>query len=150
MRQVCLSDVRLPPEQLPLHPARLLSPGLLTAPRAPHSPQGSSQPPVHNQSTAVTHRCIIPSVVTWATTYSCKFSSVCTAGIISKPIYPWVRCSSCCIIYNGFIFIYSKTIWAHWCCKCLNNYNPLNRGPLGQVKKSMYERYLFHTAERTQ
>lgn len=32
----------------------------------------------------------------------------------------------------------------------LINYNPLDRGPLGQVKKNMYKRLLFHTAERTQ
>lgn len=30
----------------------------------------------------------------------------------------------------------------------LINYSPLDRGPLGQVKKNMYERLLFHTAKR--
>lgn len=32
----------------------------------------------------------------------------------------------------------------------LINYSPLDRGPLGQVKKNIYERLLFHTAKRTQ
>lgn len=32
----------------------------------------------------------------------------------------------------------------------LINYNPLDRGPLGQGKENMYERLLFHAAERIQ